>query len=86
MIILFISKGCNSCERILNQLTDSWKSKILILEIKYDKELNIYRAYSLQGEAFGEEAPVSTIPTLYFLDEEVVYVGYESILKRLSNE
>jgi len=86
MIILFTSKGCKSCDNILVRLTDEWKKKILILEVRYDNKTKVYRVYSKEGEQIGEEAPIMSVPTLYFLEKEKVYTGYNAIIKRLDDE
>jgi hypothetical protein len=84
--ILFISKGCKTCEKILLDIDEEKKSKLLILEVAYDKEKNIFRVYDGSGKPIGEEAPVDIIPTLYYLEEKEVYTGYKEIMEKLDHE
>jgi hypothetical protein len=86
MTLLFISKGCGACSRVQKKIIEEGTKGIHVLEIRYSKEKNKYIVLDSNGEDIGQESPVITVPTLFFLEENKVYTGEEEILRRLNNE
>jgi len=86
MMLLFISKGCSACLRVQKRIKEDRIEGAHVLEIRYSKEKNKYIVMDESGEDIGQESPVTTVPTLFFLEENKVYTGEEEILRRLNNE
>ena len=85
MIGLFVSAGCYSCRKIIEDMPENWRDQITILNVKFDINKKCYWVYK-DGKRVGEKAPVNAIPTMYFSDTEEVYSGYKDIMNRLTNE
>ena len=84
MILLFYSKGCGACDKILENIPEVLNQKIQLLELRFED--GQFLAYTPEGEKVGGEAPQMNVPSLLDLATEEVFFGYTEIMKRFNNE
>jgi hypothetical protein len=84
MIGLFVSNGCSTCKKIIRDIPDSWAGQIMVLRVEFDEEARYYRVYNGDKPLEGK-APINTVPTLWFSEENKTYQGYSKIMNRLVN-
>ena len=84
MILLFYSKGCSACDKILKKIPDSLIHKVQLLELRLED--NEFFAYTPEGERVGGTTPQMNVPSLLDLTTEEVFFGYTEIMKRFNNE
>jgi len=88
MKLLFLSKDCKSCKKLLKTISDNGfdASQIHFLHVEFDRSMNQFIIKNAENEIVGTDEdglPINHLPTYCDTEKEVCLEGFSQIVSEL---